>query len=501
MTIDNLPKPTWARLGFPYAPDVNLSGKGIGMVVLDRLRPHPTLSHLGSRLKYIVVNDDLTVTQRDIAFEEPDTRHKAYGEHGLMVVNAMAHAPFEVDGHEYIGLAPAANYIVLNHGAFREGEAARLKRGMGWILERRDEWNVKIVLTTGWAEADSLGSLESTDQKPVVQGLSHAVESGLLVIASNGNTKLENELPPIEYFAVGCYLDNAFSDIRTILPNPDEPWGRNRDGHMRPDILAPRLYLTIPFCEVDQGSESIFSLVGGQARYKNRLSYGAQSSGTSALLTGVCAHILSLYPKLGPEVLRRLLVANGDPVDGSDNPAPAVNVARALKSLAEGNVPPRPHPYPPPIRVTHPEISIQSHDPVERGLALTIMARQGKCDRDCLWRHAKDDSPTVRKVAVWFLQQPQDHHEREVYWQYLNAEPDGGVRGWLAYGLFHDSTKEEIGQWIHWAEDVNWAVRWCVSEYLKKCPGFPRLEKVFDPALVRERALPVLEWYRQKGSG
>ncbi len=496
MTTGRLPLPTWKRVGFPYSPDVTISGKDIGIVILDRIRPHPALRHLGNRIHYLVVDDDLKVTHRNIAFEEPDPKHGSYGEHGLMVVLTIAHAPFVVDSHEYIGLAPAANIIVLDRGQFREGEGERLRKGMDWLLERRDEWNLEIVLSTGWDMAESQGSLENTDRKPVVQGLSRVLEAGLMVIASNGNTRLTNELPPIEYFAIGCYHDNPFSYECKRKPNLDEPWGRNGDGHLRPDILAPRLYLPIPFCELDQGSESVFSLTGGSVEHQTKLSYFAQSSGTASVMAGICVNILSQYPNISVEILRQLLVDYGDPVDQNESPAPAVDVAPVLKVLEEGNISTKPQVYPPTIRVAHPEKSVHSGDPIERGLALSMLARGGKCNREELWRYTEDDSPTVRKVAVWFLHKPRNPHERNLFWRHLNIEQDCGVRGWWAFGLLQEAKKEELGKWILWIEDTNWAVRWCVSEYLKKYPEFPKLEKTLDPDLIKEKAEPVVEWYK-----
>jgi serine protease AprX len=478
-----LPKPMWQRLGFERAPDASTSGKDVGIVVLDRIRPHATLRHLGSRIIHVVVNDDLSITRRDIAFEEPREEDGDYGEHGLMSVLLLSHAPFELEGSEYVGLAPAANYIVLDRGAWRAGEGERLKCGIEWLLERRDEWNIKIVNMMGWHTAEQQGWLQNTDQEPLVRALWPALEAGLLIVEGNGNTRLENALPPVEYFAVGSYLDDPFSDIPTRSPYPDEPWGRNGDGHLRPDILGPREYQAIPYCET--------------RAVPTRLSYFGQTSGTGTAVAGICAHILSRYPELEPETLRQVLVDCGDRIDGYENPAPAVNVARALKALAEGYRPAKRPSDPPVLRVTQPEVTLHSGDPIERGLALTMLAQQGQCSRADLWRFAEDAAPEVRKVAVWALHKPCDPDERRSYWEHLHAEAEGGVRGWWTYSLLQDAKKDELDLWIPWIHDMNWSVRWCVSEFLKKYPEFPALEKTHDPALIEDMAAPVLEWHRR----
>lgn len=477
-----LPKPTWVRLGMANPPDERISGKDVGVVVLDRLRPHSTLRHLGHRLVYVVVNDDLSVTCRNIACESPCDDYGDFGEHGLKSVLLLSHLPFELEGEEYSGIAPAAKYIVLDYGPFRDGERERLTRGVDWILERRDEWNIRIILTPRWNEYGSAGWMENTDRHPFVQGLASAIEAGLLVIASNGNTRFENESPPTEYFAVGRFDGQTFSDLDACLPYPDEPWGRNGDGHARPDILAPGLYLPVPYCET--------------AEVPGRLSYFGQTSGAATLLAGLCVHILSLYPDLESATLRQALVEFGDNIQGYDNPAPRVNAAKAIQAIAEGYRSSKSPAYPPPIRVTNPRISLDSDDPIERGLALTMLARDGQCDREELWEYVDDELPTVRKVAVWALQRPNSPDERWSFWAHLNKEPECGVRGYWAYGLLHDSKRDELDLWMPWIDDANWAVRWCVSEFLKKYCEFPSLEKTFDPELIQKKALPALKWYR-----
>ena len=321
--IDNrLPEPTWMRLGFGTPPSEENSGKDVGIVVMDQIQPHATLIHLGDRIKHIIVNNDLSITSENVALEPTNPTDATYCEHGLMSVLSLAHAPFELEGNKYIGLAPAANIIVLNCGWFRDGEQERFSRGIEWILERRDEWNIKLVLCMGWNGLGIGGWIENTNQKPYVQCLTPALEAGLLVVAANGNTRLENELPPIEYFAVGRFNDYAHSECSHHSPYPDEPWGRNGDGHMRPDILAPGLYLPVPFCET--------------GKTQNRLSYFAGTSGASSLVAGVCAHMLSLYPDLEPEQLRQALVQFGDRLPGYQHPASIVNVAQMKEAIAKG---------------------------------------------------------------------------------------------------------------------------------------------------------------------
>jgi len=98
MRTDPLPSPTWKRLGFVDPPDEQRSGQGVGIVILDSLCPHATLQHLGHRVTYVSVHDDLSVTCHAIAFEPPPEQTNDAGIHGLMSVLLLGHAPFELGG-------------------------------------------------------------------------------------------------------------------------------------------------------------------------------------------------------------------------------------------------------------------------------------------------------------------------------------------------------------------------------------------------------------------
>lgn len=486
MNTEPLPAPTWKRLGFATAPDYRTSGKDVGIVILDWLQPHATLHHLGARITYVMVDDYLQVTCRAIASESPTPSQDDSGIHGLMSVLLLSHAPFELEAQEYSGLAPAATFIVLNHGAFRAGEGERLRRGIAWLLERREEWNLRLLLCMGWNIVPHLGWLENTWQKPTVRELQPAVEAGILVVASNGNTRFENELPPVDYLAVGGFNDHPLAATPHISPYPDEPWGRNGDGHLRPDILAPLLYLPVPYCEAGSVPQ--------------HLSYFGQTSGAATLITGICAHILSQYPALSGDTLRHALVTCGDTLPAYDNPAPTVHVGKTLQALRAGSTLPEQLPRTSSIQVRTPQASVESADEIECALALTMLAKQGGMSREVLWTFVQDEVVCVRKVAVRALDKPVNPAEREVYWEQLQTEREGGVRGYWAYSLLQDAQPEERDLWIPWVVDANWTVRWCVKEYFGRLADAPALEMTFDPDLIGQKALPLLEWHRQSTS-
>lgn len=475
------PDPTWARLGFWEPPEFNNSGQNIGIVIIDKITPHHTIRHLGQRIKYITVNGDLSINCRNIAYQSPDKDEMGSGEHGLKTILALSHMPFVLEDKIHVGIAPAANFIVLDHGAFTEGEGARLKKGIDWIMQQT-RWNIKIILCMGWHALDNVVLLKNTIENSTVQALDSAVQKGVLVICSNGNTRLGNIMPPINYLAVGGFNDRGKKDRHGHVPYPDEPFGRNGDGHFRPDILAPRVSLIIPFCESMENFEEV--------------SYYGGTSGAATLVTGVAAYLFSKYPELNSEDLRSVLVEYADPLRDYDNNAPRINVGRVIHGLESGDKPKRILNGLSRVKIVD-RASIKSLDEIERGLALSYLVQHQQCTRQELWEFTKDDSAVVRRIAVFALTKPVNEHERGIFWKQLNEESEGGVRGWYMYGLLQDADILEVTKWIQWSTDINWTVRWCVSEYLAKfANSLPQLEKTNDPDLIQDKALSVLQWLK-----
>lgn len=102
-------------------PDFHIPANN-GVVIIDKMKPHHTIRHLGDRMKYVSVENDLTINCNNIAFQSSGEVDEEVGGHGLMTILNLSHQPFFLDGKKHVGLSPAANFIVLDHGAFREGE-------------------------------------------------------------------------------------------------------------------------------------------------------------------------------------------------------------------------------------------------------------------------------------------------------------------------------------------------------------------------------------------
>ena len=490
-----LPDPTWKRLGLSESPTPE-SGRGVGVVMIDDGGLHSALLPLGDRLKHVIVDEAMNVTLieplRDF---KPRGKEDVNDSHGVPSLLAMAAAPFRVHDGSYIGLAPGATYFVVPYDGRDE---RRLDRAIEWVVANRRQWNIRVILTAGWhippPEDPRLdGLIKNTAEFPCVRALGRAVRADILVVAANGNTSAWNLGPPADYLAVGAYQDHGRADPEFHEENVDEPWGRNPDGHLRPDLLAPRYFVANH--RTPEGEIGYFGNVGG----------GTSSS--SAQVAGLCALLFAQFPEADAQTIRYALIRSGDPLPGSKRPGVRVNAARAIQALKDRSVrPPWPQ-IPPTVAVSDPNLSLESKDAVERALAVSALALSPEQFRpkgveklrQVFWRFIRDDSPTVRKAAASALRGPESKEERARFWEALHRDKDMGVRGQLATMLLGGAEADSLDEWVPLAKDTNWSARWCVVKVLREhYPDAPLLDHAFVPEDVEKKAEPIFSWYHQR---
>lgn len=493
MNTTFLADPLWMRLGFDTPPDETQAGKGIGIVITDTVINHPFIKHLGGRLKSVTVNKDMSVDCRDIVNEVPQEKapYPNNAEHGMVSLFLLSHMPFELEGKKYVGLVPQATFIMIeNH------DPVLLKKGMEWIVERREKWNIKIIINFQVVGGEL--SIRPTSMEPIAQAMMPAVKAGLLVVTANGNSPVINNNSPIEFFAAGGYDDGGLKG-NTNKTHPLSSWGTNGDGHLRPDILAPFTYLPAPY--YDCNKTDLYT-PSNSSKTDKMISYFGGTCGTSTLIGGVCAYILSLYPDLNLDTLRSALVHCGTSLKDAQYSAPIVDIGKTLKIIQEGEaIPPLPT-YSKPINIVDANFEIHSENEIKRGTALTMLIEKNKISRAKLWSFVEDPSPRIQKVAIWGLKKPINLDEKEMSWGYFdNSECDGfGVRESWAYMLLLGTNKEEIERWMPLVTDTSTDVRLCVRIFLKQYyPDAPSLEHTPDTNQdeIERIALPVLQWYKK----
>ncbi len=145
------PDPVWKRLGLSEPPDEH-AGEGIGVLVIDPIGYHPALLHLQGRLRHVIIDKNMQLTVEDPFIHRE--RQVSLWEHGLKSLLCMAHAPFAYDSVEYTSLLPRADYTCLS---YQYGSRDSLRKGIDWVLERKNEFNIKLVLCGSlWRSLHSL---------------------------------------------------------------------------------------------------------------------------------------------------------------------------------------------------------------------------------------------------------------------------------------------------------------------------------------------------------
>ena len=202
------------------------------------------------------------------------------------------------------------------------------------------------------------------------------------------------------------------------------------------------------------------------------------------------------------DTVKRALIQHGIPLRGTENPAPIVNVRQTIEAICSNCEIPLLPVYAEPITIRNPAKELLSSNDIKRGMALTMLVKQGNCNRDMLWRYVNDKSPRVKKVAIWALEKPLDEEEKKRCWKYFDNTKDNtnGIREIWGYILLNGANKEELDKWMSFITDKDINVRLSVRNFLKRYfPEAPDLEHTPDPSIdiIPQIVQPVLEWYKK----
>lgn len=203
------------------------SGKGIGVAVLDT---------------GVALHDDLVKpSNRIIAFKDfINDRSRPYdddghGTHvsGIVAGNGYANA-------NYKGIAPEANIIgvkVLDETG--SGNTSDILAGLQWVIDNKERYNIKVVSMSLGSAADS-----SYRQDSLARGVSAAIQNGLTVVVSAGNSGPTSQTITSPGITPNAITVGAVDDNRTASYSDDfiadfSSRGPTIDGISKPDVVAP----------------------------------------------------------------------------------------------------------------------------------------------------------------------------------------------------------------------------------------------------------------------
>lgn len=159
--------------------------------------------------------------------------------HGTHVCGIIAGSG-SLSGGKYRGMAPFANLLVgkvLDEKG--DGTVENMIAGLQWVLDKKEECNVKIVnISVG------IGQLKSREkEKQLINRLEKVWDEGIVVVCSAGNSgPKEDSLSPLgkssKVITVGCH-DGEYYKNRPDRCETYSAQGKKSLGERKPDIVAP----------------------------------------------------------------------------------------------------------------------------------------------------------------------------------------------------------------------------------------------------------------------
>lgn len=220
--------------------DTARTGRGVTIAFLDSgFYPHPDLVEPRSRV----------VAFKDISGEEatldPERAPESWHWHGTMVAVAAAGNGRLSEG-VYRGLASEAEVVLVKASAGGEITGESIARGIEWVIENRERYNIRVLNISLGGDADLPHVLSDIDRATEA-----AVAAGIVVIAAAGNNgcgERPHSIPPANspsVITVGGYSDGNHlggEGFDLYCSN----YGATADGLVKPELIAPAMYVAAP---------------------------------------------------------------------------------------------------------------------------------------------------------------------------------------------------------------------------------------------------------------
>jgi len=165
--------------------------------------------------------------------------------HGMMTSVVAAGNGYLSDGL-YRGIAPEAKVVLVKIGKTGRIPESNIEAGMRWVLENKDDYDIKIVnISAG-------GDFEQTYlNNSLCQVVEETVRAGITVVCAVGNAGLapgHPVLPPASSpstISVGG-LDDQNSLDRARRGMYRSSYGPTIDGLQKPEVIAPGIWVAGP---------------------------------------------------------------------------------------------------------------------------------------------------------------------------------------------------------------------------------------------------------------
>lgn len=207
--------------------EAGYDGRGVTVAIVDSGMNGGNADY-GSRVMTTVKVNSLTATSAD-----------KYG-HGSHVAGIVGGSGNQ-SGGKYIGIAPGVSLVSVKFSDDLGVASERdLVNGLQWVYDNRSQYNIRVVNISASAAGQT-----SYKESPTAAAVEQLWFAGVVVVVSAGNRGGEScsvcYAPANDPYVItaGAVTDAGTSSLSDDGPAAWSSSGSTRDGHVKPDIVAP----------------------------------------------------------------------------------------------------------------------------------------------------------------------------------------------------------------------------------------------------------------------
>jgi serine protease AprX len=213
------------------------TGKGVTVAFVDSgFYPHPDLV---TPINRVVAHEDLD-QHRPLSTEPGES----WQWHGTQTSVAAA-GNGQLSNGTYRGLAHEAELVLVKVSERGRITEELIAQGIQWVIANRERYNIRVLNMSLGGDEDVPCSRSIVDQ-----AAEEAVSQGITVIAAAGNSGADDShsIPPANspsVITVGGYTDhNQLNGNKLDLYHSN--FGSTADGTVKPEIVAPAMWVAAP---------------------------------------------------------------------------------------------------------------------------------------------------------------------------------------------------------------------------------------------------------------
>jgi serine protease AprX len=240
----------------------------------------------------------------------------------------------------YRGLAYESHLVLIKVSGPAHLDDASIEQGLRWVIENRMRYGIRILNISLGGDYD-IGLAENS----INQLVEELVDSVVVVTVAAGNSDSTRSIPPASSpsaITVGGYTDqNQFGQSEFGLYHSS--FGPTADGHIKPEIIAPAMYIAppiLPSTDDHRIAETLYILLTTpDYSFRERFERSFEIARLNPRILGLSNE--GARRLIEAELMdRKILATHYQHVDGTSLAAPITASVAALMLEANPSLPP-----------------------------------------------------------------------------------------------------------------------------------------------------------------